>query len=162
MRRYRLIAEEHRLPLAAPRAQSEHQTSEAFFENLKPGSVARPLLLALLRRAWPRPPTPPSFHMHTFPSPPPSFPRAAPLNMTMFVYDATDVYREIAALRNVNAAPEGKALRQHYLKLLADKAKKGGASAAASLCDTGAARKRRLGAGRTPRMANRPAACHVS
>ena len=32
--------------------------------------------------------------------------------------------------------------------LLADKAKKGGASAAASLCDTGAARKRRLGAGR--------------
>jgi hypothetical protein len=56
--------------------------------------------------------------------------------MTMFVYDATDVFREISTLLNTNAAPEGRALREHCLKLLAEKAKKGG-SAAAALCDTG-------------------------
>lgn len=42
----------------------------------------------------------------------------APLTMTMFVYDAQDVYREVVALCNANAAPEGRALRQHCLQLL--------------------------------------------
>jgi hypothetical protein len=42
MRRYRLIAEEHKLPLAAPRAQSvSHLTCEVFFEGLKPGKKGR-------------------------------------------------------------------------------------------------------------------------